>query len=233
MKRIYGLILLLATMIMTGVTVRADNGEAVLNHATLMMCPGDAVRLEMTVDNKVLSPKSWKSSKPTVAAVSRKGVVRARAAGKCTITCKTGLGYSLKCKVTVRKGLEISKYLGKTYTKLLKAEKKYVSIKKSESDPLGENNLYLFPDDSLFFRFDKKTKKISVLQNSYDPTLTLYGCKLGMKAKTSHKTLKANKCKYQKTEKGPHDRANVYYQKGKHTIRVTVQSGRVEFFQWY
>lgn len=54
---------------------------------------------------KVKGPKksiTWKSSNKKVATVSSKGVVKAKKAGKATITAKCG-GHSLTCKVTVNK----------------------------------------------------------------------------------------------------------------------------------
>ncbi len=236
MKRIFYLFSLLALMIVFGgMDAQAGTGKAVvLNHDTLTLVPGQTEQLEMWVGNAVAAPVSWKSSKSSVATVTKKGIVKAKKAGKCTITCKTGFGYNLSCKVTVRRTIEISKYLNKSYTKLLKAESKYVKIEKAYSDPLGENNLYLFPDNSLFFRYNKKNNKISVLQNAYDPALTLYGSALGMKAKTSHKTLKANKCVYKKKMTNPSSgRTILYYEKSGHTIEITIREGKVEFFKWY
>lgn len=46
-------------------------------------------------------PVSWKSSNKAVASVSKKGVVTAKKAGKCTITA-TVLGKKYKCTITVK-----------------------------------------------------------------------------------------------------------------------------------
>lgn len=48
------------------------------------------------------SEVNWSSSKKSVATVSKKGVVKAKKAGKAVITAKCGK-YTLKCKVTVKK----------------------------------------------------------------------------------------------------------------------------------
>lgn len=45
---------------------------------------------------------TWKSEKPSIASVTSKGVVKGKKAGKTTITAKCN-GYTLKCKVTVKK----------------------------------------------------------------------------------------------------------------------------------
>lgn len=52
--------------------------------------------------NGTSSKVKWSSSNKSIATVSSKGVVKAKKAGKATITAKCG-GRSLKCKVTVKK----------------------------------------------------------------------------------------------------------------------------------
>ena len=78
-----------------------DSGThaASLNKTSLTLIAGRSEALQVlwgTGDVK------WSSSKKAVASVSSKGVVKAKKAGRCTVTAEVG-GQKLKCRVTVQK----------------------------------------------------------------------------------------------------------------------------------
>lgn len=234
MKRRSGFISVLSVflaavmLLASAVPAQAGNNAVGLDHQTLTLYPGDKATIKMIVGMGPADAQGWSTSKKSVATVSKKGVVTAKKAGKAVITCKTGYGYNLTCTVTVKKRVEISSYLNKKYTKLLK---KVPEAIRPNSDPIGQNNLYIFPDGGLFLRYDKKTKKISVLQNANSKGLSLYGVTLGMKLKTAKKKLKSAGCKYQKKVKAP-TVTDYIYKKSGHQITVKVRSGKVSCVQW-
>lgn len=86
-----------ASVAVTGVT---------LDKTTLTLAPKDSYALKATVkpDNATNQNLTWKSNKPAVATVSRKGEVTAVAEGTATITVTTNDGdYMAICDVTVAK----------------------------------------------------------------------------------------------------------------------------------
>ena len=75
--------------------------KVTLNRKKLVMEKGMKFKLRIrtkTPGDKILK---WKSSKKKVASVNKKGVVRAKKRGKCTITLYMKSGAKVKCKVTV------------------------------------------------------------------------------------------------------------------------------------
>ena len=76
--------------------------KVTLNRKKLVMEKGMKFKLRIrtkTPGDKILK---WKSGKKKVASVSKKGVVKAKNKGKCTITLYMKSGAKVKCKVTVR-----------------------------------------------------------------------------------------------------------------------------------
>lgn len=71
----------------------------------LTICVGSKSQLFVTGTAK--KPK-WKSSKPKVVKVNKKGVVTGKKLGKATITAKVGKK-TLKCKVSVKKAIKVTK----------------------------------------------------------------------------------------------------------------------------
>ncbi len=67
---------------------------------------------------------TWKSSNKSVASVSSKGVVKAKKAGKATITATCGK-YTLKCKVTVEKKPVTYSFLAKKLKEFAKKNKNF------------------------------------------------------------------------------------------------------------
>lgn len=72
-----------------------------LSKTSVKLDSGKSVRLKVkkTAGKKV----TWRSSNKKIATVSKKGLVKAKKAGKCTVIAKVGKKV-LKCRVTVRKG---------------------------------------------------------------------------------------------------------------------------------
>ena len=230
MRRNLVLLFLLAAavLLLPGMKAQAIGRAVVLDQEKIILCPGDKQTIHMFVGNGAVQPEKWKSSNKKVATISKSGVIKAKKAGKTVITCKTGYGYDLTCQVTVKKRVDMSKYLNKKYTKLLKKTK---LAQRAASDPIGANNLYVFEDNSLFFRYDKSTKKITVLQNNYDRTLSLYGVTLGMKPKTAKKYLLKAGCKF--IEKNTYPAVtDCIFKKSGHTITVKLRNGKVDCVQW-
>jgi len=73
-----------------------------LNKKTLKLKKGKKFRLK--VKSKPAGDKviRWKSSKKKIAAVTKKGVVKAKKKGKCTIRVYMKSGAILKCKIMVK-----------------------------------------------------------------------------------------------------------------------------------
>ena len=216
-------------------------GKAVnLEPTSVTMYAGGSKQLQLYVGGGPVSASGWSSSNKKVAVVSKKGVVTAKKTGKATITCKTGFGYNLSCKVTVKKKLEVSGYLNKNYKKLAKKapEAKYQNV---YMDAAGVGNVYVFENGrggiEPFFRYDQKTKKISFVQISStgkderQNRFSLYGASLGMTTKQVKAALKTKKCKYA-GKRVYSSSTNLDYTKGGHKITVFLQKGKVTALQW-
>lgn len=78
--------------------MRAEAATPSISKSSLTMCIGNKVTLK--VKNTTKTP-TWKSSKPSVASVSSKGVVTAKKYGITTVSAKIGTK-TYKCKVTVQ-----------------------------------------------------------------------------------------------------------------------------------
>ena len=214
---------------MDAAEVQAGTGTAIyLDKETLTMYPGDKETLTMYIGNMAAASDGWSSSNKKVATVSKKGVVTAKKAGKATIKCKTGYGFSLTCKVKVGKRTELSKLLNKNYTRLVK-KSQFATF--TNNDPIAQGNLYVFPDNSLFLRFDKNTKKAYILQNTYNKKLMLYGVYIGQSGKKVKSTLKKKKWKLTDTVK-PDTRTVLTYKKGKQQLKVWIDGGKATGYQW-
>ena len=106
-KPIYGLAMgsILATGLSVGLpTITEDAKSSIsISSSKVTLKVGDKKTLKLKgVSSKKTKNITWKSSKKNIATVSSKGVVKAKKAGKCTITAKYS-GNTYKCKVTVKK----------------------------------------------------------------------------------------------------------------------------------
>ena len=87
-----------------------EAAQVKLNKKKLTLRKGKTKKLVLkNADGKI----TWKSSKKSVASVSRTGVVTAKKSGKATITAKYN-GEKYKCKVTVTSGSSSSSNSGST-----------------------------------------------------------------------------------------------------------------------
>lgn len=206
-----------------------------LNKSKITLYAGDSSRLTVRGTSKT---PSFKSSKPSVASVTRTGTVKAKKAGSCTITVKSS-GKTLKCKVTVKKSLELSKYLNKDFSQLKKAAGK-MEIKKDVPFPNPERDLYVSKaKDPYTFMFwiKKKDKKIQTIQNTGRKNITLYGVRLDEEIKSAHKKLIKKGFKLKNTTKpagsnNPRKEIRTYTKSG-NTIDVSVlKNNKIEYYQW-
>ena len=233
-KRIIAIILVI--MMAAGILMAVGSSDAqagtgtaiILDKEELTMYPGDKEPLTMYIGGMKTASEGWSSSNKKVATVSKKGVVTAKKAGKAKISCKTGYGFSLTCDVTVGKRTELSKYLNKHYSRLVKKSQYAVF---TENDPIAEGNLYVFPDNSLFLRFDKNTNKASILQNTYNKKLMLYGVYIGQSVKKMKKAMKSKKWKLKDTAK--YDTRTIFtYKKGKKEMKIWTENKKTTGYQW-
>ncbi len=243
MKRTYR-VMLLALLFGVLLCLRAQPalaiGKAVyLDADSITLYPGETRTLIMYVGGGPSTASGWSSSNTKVASVSKKGAVTAKKAGKATITCKTGFGYSLTCKVTVEKQVEVSGYLNKNYEKLAKKVPEAKPLSKGQ-DPAGIGNVYVFrlsKGEEPFFRYDVKTGKVISLQLSNtmgderQKGFALYGLSLEMPGKQAKAVLKAKKWSYTGKQKGS-SATLLHYKKSGHTLTVYVTGGKVSGLQW-
>ena len=213
--------------------VSAGRAEAApsLNKSKMTLYVGDSATLKVKGTEE---KPSFKSDKPSVAAVSRAGKVKAKKAGTCTVKVKLD-GKTLNCKVTVKKSIELSQYLNKNFDKLKKAMGK---VKRSKDDPAGSttDDLYLSTTsdpNSFIARVSRKTKKLTWFQNLGRKDVTLYGVRLGEKIDSAEKKLLKKGFKKKKTESYDWGAWRNYEKKGKHIrLRVVKSSQKVECYQW-
>lgn len=137
----------------------AAGGGIALNKENIMLTVGKTQKLKVKKLPKN-AEVTWKSSKKSVASVSRKGLVKAKKAGKATIRCKVKYRKRktmvLHCKVTVKKKTAKKKslvYMTKditpeglmsVYRALNWEAKGKVAVKVSTGEPPASN--YLEPE---------------------------------------------------------------------------------------
>lgn len=229
------LMLFLTMGLMLTAVIPVEAAAVTLNKSKMTLYVGDSSKL--TVKGTAKAP-SFKSSKPSVASVSKTGSVKAKKAGACTITAKIGKK-SLKCKVTVKKTIELSKYLNKDYTKLKKAADKMKLERNTPTQSPNEDYYVSTTKDSFGFTFwvNTKTKKVKILQNTDRKNITLYGVKLNEKIDSANKKLTKKGFKLIKTNKlsgsnSPRKEVRTYQKSGS-TIMVSVtKTNKVEYYQW-
>ena len=100
-------------------TTTAQAAKIKLNKTTVYLLKGKSFKLKITGTKKKVT---WKSSKKKVATVSKKGKVKAKNAGKATITAKVGKK-KYKCKVIVETKKQQKARLKKEAAKKAAAEK--------------------------------------------------------------------------------------------------------------
>lgn len=100
-KRMLCLLMMFAMILSTvdSIDSQAKKKTPKLNKKNLTLMVGKSAKLKVKNTKKKVK---WTSSKKSVASVSKKGKVKAKKAGKTTITAKVA-GKKLKCKVTVKK----------------------------------------------------------------------------------------------------------------------------------
>lgn len=93
--------------------VRSVTAEAakkkVLNYSNKRLLKGESFKLEVDTDKKV----TYKSNNPSIASVSKSGLVRAKKAGKTTIIMKTGQK-KYSCKITVSDTVDLILFSGQS-----------------------------------------------------------------------------------------------------------------------
>lgn len=105
------------TVLLSLTAAAGQKASVKLSKTTLSITAGDSAALKATVTGKN-SKVTWKSGNTSIATVSSTGKIKAKKAGKTTITAKAN-GKTAKCTVTVKKA---TGYV-KAYKKLLANEK--------------------------------------------------------------------------------------------------------------
>lgn len=121
------LIMVLSVMPKEGVSAKSKSGKTAISKTKLTMVVKDKYTLKVTGTSKKVK---WSSSKKSVAAVSGKGRITAKKAGKAVITAKVN-GKKYRCKVTVKKSAQISKKKATISTK----DKLTLKLKNTVSKP--------------------------------------------------------------------------------------------------
>lgn len=202
-----------------------------LSKTKMTVYAGDSAKL---IVKGAKGKPSFKSSRTSVATVSGSGTIKAKKAGTCTIRVKVD-GETLKCEVTVKKTIELSKYFNKNFDKLKKAVGK---MKRELGDPAGSTTEYLYVSNKkdpngFFVRVNKKTKRLKMVQNYDRKNVTLYGVRLGDKVSAAQKKLLKKGFKKKKTETYAWGEWRNYEKKGKRIrLRIPKDSRVVECYQW-
>ena len=85
------------------ITVKAAPDSVTLSKSgTVTLKRGKTLKLKATLPKKTASALTWKSSKPKIASVDQKGVVRALKKGTAVITVKTFNGKTAKVTIKVK-----------------------------------------------------------------------------------------------------------------------------------
>lgn len=117
LKKGFLMLMVCLTLVLVAEPICSEAAVPKLNRQTVSITVGKTVQL--TVKNTKAKVK-WSSSNKKIATVTGKGKVKAKKAGKATITAKVGKK-SFKCKVTVKKRRNVDKKytieLGKGRTK--------------------------------------------------------------------------------------------------------------------
>lgn len=112
---VFFLMLLLSVGLLTPRTVQASSYG--LNKTSLSLYTGKSYQLKLS---GTYGTQTWSSSNASVASVSPKGLVKARKAGKATITVRSGYYSRFTCSVTVKNPYlsdkKVTMVKGKTYT---------------------------------------------------------------------------------------------------------------------
>lgn len=108
-----------------------------LNKKKLTLKKGKSAVLTCRISPSNAKKKvTWKSSKPGIVSVDKKGKIKAKKAGTATITVRASSGVSAKCKVTVYEPIKKITLKDKTIT-LLKGKSKKLSYSVSPRGAVG------------------------------------------------------------------------------------------------
>lgn len=114
----------------------AVTGVSIKKSATIIKGKKLTLKATITPADATNKQVAWKSSKTTVATVSKNGVVKAKKAGKATITVTTVDGNkTAKCKITVKNPIKVRKIsLNKNKATIKKGETLKLKVKIKPSD---------------------------------------------------------------------------------------------------
>lgn len=225
-KYVWVLVLCVIALLVPGKS--ADAAE--LNKTKLTLYTGQTYTLKVT---EAEGTPVFESSKSQIAVVNKEtGKISAKKSGKADITVTVG-DETLICTVTVKQSIEVTDYLGKKYTKLSKAIGNIQQADERQEPVSYTGTLYYYPtgDDmeisDFFFRIDKKTKKITSLQNRILKQVTFCGIRLGDKKSKAEKLLK--KKGIRKTDSYE---ASVRYSSSKYDVLVGYEDGKVSWYNF-
>lgn len=230
-NRLWCAAIILAMVLVMGISGSAKAASIKLNKTKVTLDEGSSTTIKV---NGTKKKATFKSSKKTVATVSKSGTIKGKKAGKCTITVKVGKK-TLTCSVTVKKRVEVKDYINKPFSKFQKAANLRTGF---NEDPLEEKTLYFSKEDKDYFfaRKDAKTEKLSTLQNSGLEYVTVYGVKLGDKLSAAAKKLGKYGFKQTKIRKVNMPKFVEWrdYRKSDQYISLAISAkGKVVIIQWY
>lgn len=171
------------------ITVKTDSGKKATYKLTVKKAPKSITlnktkktlnikskyTLKATLSSGSAGAITWTSSKPTVASVSKKGVVTAKKAGKTTITAETYNGKKATCTVTVRPN-----------AKKIKFEKSSITLGKNKSQVL--KLIYTPSDSKEAVTYKSSDTKVAKVNSKGKVTAVSVGtCTITAETKYTHK----------------------------------------------
>lgn len=109
-----GIVLMLVMALVCAVVVPIQAASLKISKTSLNMAVGQSRRLTVNTNRQV----KWKSSKPAVASVNKKGTVTAKKRDSATVTATVGKK-KLRCRITVKAAAQTAQTEKKPWSHIL------------------------------------------------------------------------------------------------------------------